>query len=76
MDVAARVVQKAKRLGDLRSESQKIEYMYILYTCGLVTTLEGGELRIGFSDRVWRDQPRGHPEVDPDTRGGITYTEK
>ena len=26
-------------------------------------------MRIGFSDRVWRDQPRDVPEVDPDTRG-------
>ena len=24
---------------------------------------------IGFSDRVWRDQPRDVPEVDPDTQG-------
>ena len=45
-------------------------------------------MRIGFYDRVGRDQPRGVPEVDPDTRGqenpispstdesiGITFSE-
>ena len=55
---------------------------------GIVTILEGGEVRIGFYDRVGRDQPRGVPEVDPDTRGqenpispstdesiGITFSE-
>ena len=35
--------------------------------CGMggvssVTILEGGEVRIGFYDRVGSDQPRGHPE--------------
>ena len=29
---------------------------------------------MGIYDRVWRDQPRGVPEVDPDTRGCITHT--
>ena len=29
--------------------------------------VRGRQIRIGFSDRVWRDQPRGHPEADPDT---------
>ena len=24
---------------------------------------------MGIFHRVWRDQPRGHPAVDPDTRG-------
>ena len=31
---------------------------------------------MGIYDRVWRDQPRGVPEVDPDTRGCITHTLK
>ena len=29
---------------------------------------------MGIYDRVWRDHPRGVPEVDPDTRGCITHT--
>ena len=29
---------------------------------------------MGIYDRVWSDQPRGVPEVDPDTRGSITHT--
>ena len=28
----------------------------------IVTILEGGERRMGIFHRVWRDQPRGHPE--------------
>ena len=34
-----------------------------------VTILEGGEWRMGIFHRVWRDLPRGVPEVDPDTQG-------
>ena len=29
----------------------------------------GRQVHIGFYDQVWSDQPRGRPEVDPDTRG-------
>ena len=29
----------------------------------------GRQVHIGFYDQVWSDQPRGPPEVDPDTRG-------
>ena len=36
---------------------------------GIVTILEGGEVRIGFYDRVGRDQPRGHPRVPKAPRG-------
>ena len=32
------------------------------HNMGIVTILEGAEVRIGFYDRVGRDQPRGHPE--------------
>ena len=36
----------------------------------IVTIIEGGKFHIGFYDRVWRNQPRGVPEVDPHTSSG------
>ena len=41
----------------------------IVHTHKVMPILSSVLVLIGFSDRVWRDQPRDVPEVDPDTQG-------